>query len=54
MGLTLTEKIIRDHIEQITEGIQLTPEDYMLIASEVSERAQKLEAKRESKRKRKR
>lgn len=46
-------KIIRDHIESITENIELTPEDYLLIAGEVAERARKLDAKRESKKKRK-
>ena len=45
-------KIIRDHIEEITSEIQLSPEDYAIIASEVAERARKNEQKRKAKSKR--
>ena len=45
-------KIIRDHIEEITASIQLTPQDYANIAQEIAERARKNEQKRNAKRNR--
>lgn len=41
-------KIIRDHIEELTAEVSLSPEDYMQIALEVAARAKKLSAKRKS------